>query len=160
VTEETLEHLITSNKFQEVLIITNMHPNVYKLDNELDFDELKDKCLRWMCKETNLQSQHTCEIFVKKFPFACFPVVPNGKTMFFLDPLTRINQDNIIDLDTYQRLLKQEIIEMHTIADNPVLVNKEARNYYQILSSNEEAQLRVRYAQMKKSLYEILWFLF
>ncbi len=134
---DTLEKIVTSSQFQYVLIITNIHPNVYDFDDE-HFDELKDKCLVWM-RNVN----YTCEIIVERFPFACFPVDLNVNTSFFLNPLGRVSQENVISLDSYQRLVKQEISEMHTLASNPAINNDHFRQYYQILSSNEKSELKV-----------------
>lgn len=137
--EETLEQIISSSHFQYVLIVTNMHPNEYEFSDD-HLDELKDKCLIWM-----RNGNYTCDIIVEHFPFACFPINPNANTTFFLNPLARVSQENLIGLDTYQRLVKQEITELHTLAANPASVNKEHfQQYYQILSPNEVAELKVR----------------
>ncbi len=136
--EETLEHIISSSLFQYVVIITNIHPKVYNASDE-HFDKIKDKCLIWM-----RNGNFTCEIFVEQFPFACFSNYPNANTSFFLNPLSRVKQENLISLETYQRLVKQEITDIHTLATNPSLVNKDHfRQYYQVLDSDEQKELKV-----------------
>ena len=92
----------------------------------------------------------TCEIFYEKFPFAFFPQVNENSSdsLFFLNPMSSwsIYSDNynqLVNIDTYNRLVKQEFNELHTINNASSNVKDHFQQYYHNFSINDLTELKV-----------------
>ena len=127
------------------MIITNVNPRSY--DETMDyFDTLKDNCLMWM-QDPN----YTCEIFYEKFPFLCLPQ-HSDTALLYLNPFSKwsslnfVNTDNfnqLVGLDTYQRLIKQELNELHTLANSSAANTKDHfQHYYNNFNQTELNDLK------------------
>lgn len=152
---ETLKDILISSKFQFVLIVTNLDPSVY--DETPDhFDSVTDKCLFWMSN-----ANYTCEIVLEKFPFVFLPQQLNGNeddnsTMLFLNPLcswSNVDYSNhVTNIDTYQRLVKQEMIELHSSGSGSTANKDDIQHYYTYLGKNEQENLKVIIQKFAKVL--------
>ena len=96
-------------------------------------------------------------MFYEKFPFACMPHSANSNPnnscyQCFLNPLSSWSTDNnltnfkqIINIETYQRLVNQEYNELHTLANSSTINSKDHfQQYYQNFSHEDLDELKVR----------------
>lgn len=157
---ETIKDIIRSSNFQYLTIITNLDPVFYDEDAQY-FDEIRDKCLIWMNN-----ANFTCDIFHERFPFACMPhslspnPTNNSSYQCFLNPLSSWSQNNnlnnfnqIVNVDTYQRLVNQEQHELHTLASSTVANSKDYfQQYYQNFTPDDINELK----SLSYSLNEML----
>lgn len=170
---ETLKDIIRSSKFQYVALITNLNPTSYNEDEDY-FDILRDNILMWMQNAVRYFSNifyslktlsnllyvlknFACDIFYEKFPFACLPhsaspsQANNSSYQCFLNPLcswspntSPSNFNQIINSETYQRLVNQEYNELHTLANSSSTNTKDHfQQYYQNFSQDDLNEIKV-----------------
>ncbi len=112
-----------------------------------------------------LFKNYTCDIEYEKFPFVFLPLntskLPHS-TLLFLNPFVSwstsasINDYNqIVNVETYQRLIKQEMNELHTLA-NSSSSQTNSRDHFQPYYTNfGESELNELHA-LSASLNEML----
>ncbi|CAF0750297.1 unnamed protein product [Brachionus calyciflorus] len=146
---ETLKDIILSSRFQFITIITNLHPNFYGVSQEL-FDQIRDDCLIWMSN-----ANYTCDIFYEKFPFLM--MTQNSNISLFLNPFSSWNSDSnqIVSIDVYNRLVKQEMNELHLSSTGHASNKDHFQTLYQNFSELEMNELTA----LTNSINEMLEYL-
>ncbi|RNA41962.1 sec1 family domain-containing 2 [Brachionus plicatilis] len=131
---EILKDILTSSTFQFITIVTNLHPNFYGISKDL-FDQLRDDCLIWMS-----DANYACDIFYEKFPFAI--LTNNQESNLFLNPLSSwsLNSKNFnqfVSIEVYNRLVKQEVTDLHALSPNNPVNKDNIQNLYLSLTESE-----------------------
>ena len=86
---------------------------------------------------------YTCDIFYEKFPFAI--LTQNSDVSLCLNPLSSwslSSSNQLVNIDVYHRLVKQEMIEIHSSTSGNSANKDHFQALYQNLSESEMSEFR------------------